>query len=90
MRIMKSKRPAKPDLHIKFRISGTISEKPDDRTFHLGPEFQPAEKFGFDITFDNSNRSMINHPHDRLPSGINRASKLNDELLAILYKEECE
>ncbi len=87
---MKSKRPAKPDLHIKFRISGTIAEKTDDRTFHLGPEFQPAENFGFDITFDNSNGNMINHPHDRLPRSINRASKLNDELLAILYKEECE
>ena len=87
---MKSKRPLKPDLHIKFRISGTISEKPDNRTFQLGDGFQSTEKFGFDITFDNSNGSMTHYPQDRLPSGINRASKLNDELLAILYKEECE
>ena len=87
---MRSKKSPDYKLKIRFHVSGTISENRDERTFNLDEDIRPTESFGFDITFDNSNGSMINHQRERLGKGINRAAKLNDDLLAILYKEECE
>lgn len=88
MNKFKPKRSPEYNLHINFHVTGTLSEKRDDRTFNLNESRHSKEIFDFNISFNNN----ANHMHtqsekDRL-SGLNRAAKLNRELQTLLFKEE--
>lgn len=88
MKKLKPKRSPEYNLQINFHVTGTLSEKRDDRTFNLNESRHSKEMFDFNITFNNNANRMHAQSHKDRLSGLNRAAKLNSELQALLFKEE--